>query len=324
MNNRVLLVPLLITLILPNLLLGLYSRQNYSDERIVSEERITVNAQLITVEDGNEIVEMECDTYILGVLLGEMPADFELDALKAQAVAIRTYTLRSMIRGSKHPCAAVCTDSACCQAFIDPNSYDGGEGKMEKVMQAVKETSNQVLTYQGNLIEATYFSCSGGKTEDAVAVWGTDVPYLKSVESPGEENAKNYLRTQQFDMNTFLLKLGLPKDLQLSEEDIRIDYSSGGGVVQMHIAGNLYSGVQFRTLLELPSTALSLEIADDQIVISTKGNGHRVGMSQYGAEAMAVSGKSYEEILAHYYVGTNLTTFTDEQMNAVFDKAGNL
>lgn len=318
-------MPLLFTWILPNLLLGLFSRQtSYPNERIVSEETASENTPLISVENENDNVEMELDTYVLGVLLGEMPADFELDALKAQAVAIRTYTLRSMIRGNKHACAAVCTNSACCQAFVDPNSYAGSEEKMEKVKQAVKETSNQVLTYQGNLIEATYFSCSGGKTEDAVAVWGTDVPYLKSVESPGEESAKNYHCTQRFGMNTFLSKLGLPKDLHLSEEDIRIDYSAGGGVVQMHIAGNAYSGVQIRTLLELPSTALSLEIADDQIVIKTKGNGHRVGLSQYGAEAMAVSGKSYEEILAHYYLGTNLATFTDEQMNAVFDKAGKL
>ena len=185
------------------------------------------------------------------------------------------------------------------------------------------ETTGQVLTYQGELIEATYFSSSGGKTEDAVAVWGTSVPYLQSVSSPGEE-PNNSEKQFQYSKQEFRAKLGLPESAVLTDDSIEMTYTQGGGVEQMTIGNQSFSGTEIRTLLGLPSTVFSLSFEKDAILLTTRGSGHRVGMSQYGAEAMAVAGSQYDEILYHYYPGTKLETLTDAQMQAVFDKAGNL
>lgn len=283
--------------------------------------------ELLHVKLSGEIKQMELDDYVLGVLLGEMPAEFEYEALKAQAVAIRTYTLRRVSKQNKHDDAHICTEAACCQAFVTLEDYlnnKGSESDLQKMRSAVTETSGQVLTYNGNLIEATYFSCSGGRTEDAVDVWGTSVPYLQSVVSPGEESAAKFTQIYEFSHSQFLALLGLPEGTLLTENVITIRYTDGGGVDDLTIDNEHFSGIQLRAMLSLPSTAFSLTVTDGSVSITTKGNGHRVGMSQYGADAMAVDGSKYDEILAHYYPGTRLQIFTTNQMNAVFDKAGNL
>lgn len=278
-------------------------------------------AQLIRVWKNGKVSEMELDSYIVGVLLGELPNNFEPDTLKAQAVAARTYTLRSVSStSSKHENADVCTDHTCCQAYVDPQDYDNGEF-LRKIRSTVEETSGQVLMYRENLIEATYFSCSGGRTEAAVAVWGTDIPYLQSVASPGEEAAKYYEHSTVISREEFLSLLGLPENLLIYEDSLELTYTDGGGVAQMVIGDAQFSGVQLRTLLNLRSTAFTLEFSTDSVLITTKGNGHRVGMSQYGADAMALDGYSYSEILLHYYPGTELVTLSPEQLQPVFDKA---
>ena len=259
----------------------------------------------VQTEDGNR--EMELDTYVTGVLLGEMPADFEPEALKAQAIVARTYTLKSR----KHLPALVCTDSSCCQSYCTEEAYlaAGHSGDdLEKIRTAVADTSALVLTYEGKLIEATYFSCSGGRTEDALAVWGTDVPYLQSVESPGEEAAAHYTDTVTFTTEEFgeLLGAEIPKDGWLG----KVTYTRGGGVDTVMIAGTPYSGTTVRKRLGLRSTAFVLNQVGNTVTVTTKGFGHRVGMSQYGADAMAVSGYSCQEILAHYYPGTVLEKYS--------------
>ena len=168
-----------------------------------------------------------------------------------------------------------------------------------------------VLTYEGALIEATYFSCSGGMTEDAVAVWGTDVPYLQSVPSPGEENASHYTDAVTYKMDAFFSKLGLAVPDTKTQWVTDIVYTKGGGVASVTICGTAFTGTQLRKLLGLRSTAFSIEISDDTITIKTRGYGHRVGMSQYGADAMATTGSAYPEILSYYYQGTELVRYTD-------------
>jgi stage II sporulation protein D len=258
--------------------------------------------------DGN-LMNMELEAYILGVVLAEMPARFQLEALKAQAVAARTYTLKNCIAGFKHPAGTVCIRSSCCQAYRSPEEYLSGGGKasaVEKVRDAVRVTAGQVLVYDGELIDAAYFSCSGGSTEDAVSVWGYDVPYLRAVPSPGEERAGTFHFELQLSVYEFCEKLGL------ENEDIWIDeiiYTPGGGVEQIMICGKTWSGTKFRSLLGLRSTIFTIEFAGDVVFIQTKGYGHRVGMSQYGAEAMATAGNSYVEILMHYYVGAQLSKY---------------
>ena len=265
----------------------------------------------ITVQKGDTLELMDLESYLVGVVLGEMPASFEREALKAQAVVARTYTLRRRETGNKHDIADVCTDSACCQAYKEPDTYEGTRESLEKVTAAVESTRALVLTYHGKLIEATYFSSSGGRTEDALTVWGSDLPYLKATDSPEEAYEDQYLRSVTFTVSAF--RSALNRELAGSPRYWfdSITYTNGGGVDTMNICGKKYSGIELRTLLGLRSTAFTISATDDTITIDTRGHGHRVGMSQYGAEAMAVDGCTFDVILAHYYQGTVLEEYID-------------
>lgn len=265
-----------------------------------------VMIQVLT--DENVPVDMELEEYLVGVVLAEMPVSFEPEAQKAQAVVARTFTLRCA-QGGKHTEAAVCMDSGCCQAYMAPEAYlakGGTQEGIDRMRSAVEQTAGQVLTYEGTLIEATYFSCSGGATEDAVAVWGTDVPYLRSVSSPGEEDAAHFTDTVTFSAEEFAGALGLKLTGKPEKWLGKTTYTAGGGVDTMVIGGETFQGTTLRKALSLRSTAFTITAGEDFITITTRGYGHRVGMSQFGADAMAVEGSTYREILAHYYQGTEL------------------
>ncbi len=252
---------------------------------------------------------MGLDEYLLGVVLAEMPADFDFEALKAQAVAARTCALQCTREGNKHPSGAVCTDSKCCQAYIEPEMYlaDGGtQEAVEIIWQSITETHNEVLTYQGALIQATYFSCSGGQTEDAAAVWGEQMPYLVSVSSPGEENAPMYTATVTFTAAEFAACLGRELIGTCQQWLGQATYTRGGSVAAMAVAGKSYTGTELRQLLSLNSAAFTMEADENSVTVVTSGKGHRVGMSQYGADAMAREGCTYEQILMYYYRGTRI------------------
>lgn len=326
MSRREIIIWVIAVLVLPSVLYSfIYSTQEHCNISIEGKQNVTKNAvesnqNKIRVLDQKMVREMELEAYIAGVVLGEMPAEFESEALKAQAVASRTFTLRSVQRGNKHQDVDVCTDASCCQAYLSMDDYTGTDTHRQRVLNAVKDTAGQVITYQGNLIEATYFSCSGGKTEDAVAVWGTPVPYLQSVDSPGEEIASVYETTTTLSVSAFMKMLGIQDVNLLSNDDISITYTAGEGVETLRIGSHTYSGTQARVLLNLRSTNFTVEKQDDAIQIVTRGYGHRVGMSQYGAEAMAIAGCNYEEILMHYYSGVQFVTLSQEEMDAIFDK----
>ncbi len=258
-------------------------------------------------EDG-EIREMDMDEYLVGVVCGEMPAYFEEEALKAQAVVARTYALKALKTGGKHHDGSVCGDSACCQAYIPWEDYlaKNPQENLERIRSAVTATSGAVLVYQGELIEATYFSCSGGKTEDAAAVWGADFPYLRATDSPGEEKATYYTDSVYIPKETLCSAL----EISLGEDPAAwvgmTTYTAGGGVNTMILGGKEFGGTQLRKALGLRSTAFTVSWDAGGITFETRGYGHRVGMSQYGADAMAASGSSFDQILAHYYAGTEL------------------
>lgn len=263
--------------------------------------------------DGS-VTQMDVDIYITGVILGEMPADFDLEALKAQAVVARTYAYKRHTSGQKHIQGAVCTEPACCQSYCSEEDFlqqGGTQGSVNKIFRAVLSTKDEVLTYNGALIEATYFSCSGGKTEDAQAVWGAAIPYLQSVDSPGEENAAHYKDTVVLSAKEFAALLGISLKGSPASWFGGVTYTPGGGVDTIKIAGVPYKGTVLRQKLGLRSTAFTIMAVGESIHIQTKGFGHRVGMSQYGAEAMAVGGSSYKEILAHYYPGTVIGTYIE-------------
>ncbi|MBR4290277.1 MAG: stage II sporulation protein D [Oscillospiraceae bacterium] len=281
----------------------------------VSEsETVMPQLQIPVLDQTDGIVQLPLNDYLTSVVLAEMPVSFEEEAIKAQSVVARTYTMRAVKGAAKHEGAAVCTNSACCQGYVAVEQFLNKGGKpenVEYVRNLVASTDGQVLTYDGNLIEATYFSCSGGVTEDAVAVWGTDVPYLQSVPSPGEENAAYYTDTVTFSATDFASKLGVQLIGEPSQWFSDVTYTAGGGVETMMIGGQTYAGTQLRKLLSLRSTAFTVNVEGDTITIQTRGYGHRVGMSQYGADAMAASGSTYPEILAYYYQGTQLTQYSD-------------
>ena len=261
-----------------------------------------------------EIIRMELNGYLTGVVLAEMPASFETEALKAQAVVARTYAIRAWERGRKHEDAAVCMNPACCQGYTSEEQYmarGGTAENVEKIRNAVNATGTDVLTYDGELIEATYFSCSGGSTEDAVAVWGTDVPYLQAVESPGEEGAVYYSDTVTYKAENFAVALGMKLTGDPANWLGAVEYTDGGGVASMVIGGVTFKGTTLRSALGLRSTAFTIETSGNIITITTRGYGHRVGMSQYGADAMAVSGSTCAEILTYYYQGTELRSWID-------------
>lgn len=268
----------------------------------------TLETIWITVKNGTYTEIMDLEEYLVGVVLGEMPASFDPEALKAQAVVARTYTLRHREIGSKHDDADVCTDSACCQAYREPSA---NEASVDKIRSAVEATRGQVLTYGEELIEATYFSSSGGKTEDAKAVWGSDLPYLQSTDSPEDSYESITVRSVTLSSQEFQKALGRDLKGECSTWFGPVSYTKGGGVEKIAIGGSTYTGTEIRKLLDLRSTAFQISVTGDTVTITTRGYGHRVGMSQYGAEAMAVTGSTYDEILAHYYRGTVLEEYID-------------
>ncbi len=260
------------------------------------------------------LVQMDLEEYVRGVVLAEMPASFDPEALKAQAVVARTYALRRVTLGDKHPQGAVCTDPGCCQAWISDEAYlesMGNGADVAKTAAAVEMTAGLVVTWQGALAETTYFSCSGGRTESALAVWNSEIPYLQSVESPGEQWAPVFSSELIFSAEEFAACLGRtlsgsPADWFGAEER-----TAGGGVATLVIGGITYSGVELRSLLGLPSTAFSMAAAGESVTVTAAGHGHRVGLSQYGAGAMADDGNDFAAILAHYYPGTEIDKITD-------------
>ena len=262
----------------------------------------------VLTADGVETVTMS--DWLPGVVAGEMPALFEEEALKAQAVAARTYILSLMTSAkAAHPDAAVCDDPGCCKAHLTDaqmrdNWGDSYEANYAKITSAVHATDGQYLTYEGEAIEAVFHSSSAGMTEDSAEVWNAR-PYLVSVESPETaEDVPNYVTSVTVSAADFAAKIsGAYPEADLSGEPI----TWLGRVESAEIGGVQVPGTELRTLFSLRSTAFTLNYTDSGFLFTVTGYGHGVGMSQYGANVMAGSGSDYREILAHYYPGTELT-----------------
>lgn len=296
----------LIPAVMISALAGWYGK---NDDDTALPENSSGNYEIKVLSMNGETKMMELESYVTCVILGEVSPEFHEEALKAQAVAARTYTLYCIEVLRKHAGGAVCTDYHCCQSFCEPEKYldEGGTVQsLNKVKTAVQWTAGEILRYGPDLICATYFASSGGKTEDAEEVWGREYPYLRSTDSPGEEECGYFSKQVRFSPVELQTALGVQLTGKPSSWFGMIKYTVGGGVDLMRIGGRLYTGVELRKLLNLRSTVMAFTATDDTIIIDTKGYGHRVGMSQHGADAMASNGSNYRDILAHYYADTVL------------------
>ena len=284
-------------------------------EKVQEDAAEPVQARTVSLRTGSGLQTLPEEAYLTAVVLAEMPASFEPEALRAQAVAARTF-LRRKEQAGKHTDCDVCADSACCQAWLSEAELEAKYGAelavyWDKAADAVRATADEVLTWEGALIDATYFSCSGGSTEAAVAVWGTDVPYLQAVESPGEQDALRYESEVCFpddELRTRLQTAAPEARLTGHAEDWfgETARTEGGGVDTMVIGGVSFTGTQLRSLLGLNSTKFTVRCGDGEVRFHVLGFGHRVGMSQYGANAMAKLGFDYRTILQYYYRGAKI------------------
>ena len=264
-----------------------------------------------------EVEQVNIDDYLCNVVSAEMPADYEIEALKAQAVVARTYTIYK-INNKKHENADICDDSTCCQAWVDKETRfsrweeSKRESNWEKIQKCIQETQGQIITYQNQPINAFFHANSGGKTELPVNVWGgTGLPYLQVVETAGEEGYKQYESKVELTQDELIEKLKTKySDISIdfsNQEDLKIlEYTDSGRVKTVKFGNHEISGVETRTLLGLKSTNFEISKENDKIKFTVKGYGHGVGMSQTGADAMAKQGKNYKEIINHFYSGVEI------------------
>jgi stage II sporulation protein D len=269
----------------------------------------------------NEVMVIDFEEYLKGVVASEMPAEFNIEALKAQAVTARTYLLYKLKKfpdgQPEHLDAPICTGTHCqvwtskddLIAAHESGWYDKYWGKIE---EAVSSTRGQILIYESKIIEPLFHSTSGGRTENSEDVFSTSVPYLRSVESPYESNSPKLHDSIKIPVNDFINKLeSVYGNLDITSDNLKDkiqlgDISEGGKIKSIVVDNKDISGREIRSLFNLNSTDFSFIQSGDQIEIVTTGYGHGVGMSQWGADGMADEGYNYKEILKHYYTGIEI------------------
>lgn len=270
---------------------------------------------VLSVSMDDKLMQMDVEDYLVGVVAAEMPASYEMEALKAQAVAARTRV--SDGRCLSNPGADVCTNSACCQGYMDEQERQEkwGVDAIEygaRIAEAVEATRGMIMLYDGKPIEVLYHAVSGGMTENVEEVFANALPYLRSVESPGEENASSFETVQVFAKHAIVE--AFPDAAQDGKLQLEIlERTESGRVAFIRVGRLTMTGRLFRSALNLKSTNFELSERGDEIVITQRGYGHGVGMSQAGANAMALAGSDFETILAHYYTGVTLGQMTEQQ-----------
>lgn len=287
-----------------------------------AETALCESYQLLDITSG-KVEEISVRDYLIGAVCAEMPATFELEALKAQAVAAHTYAERQHVLEQNNPTPELCgadfsNDSTQYQAFFTENQAmryygDNFDVYYAKICDAVDAVLPYILEYDGTPIIAAFCSMSSGKTESAETVWGSAVDYLISVDSSSDTAAPRYLETAEFT------EAELKEAVESALSDVTWgddpntwitvgDYSEAGTVLTVTVGGKEITGQEMRSICGLRSAAFSVEYADGVFTFTTKGFGHGVGMSQYGANEMAKEGKDWKEILSYYYPNTEIVS----------------
>lgn len=281
-----------------------YNYKNYGTIRLLHQKT-------------GEVEEVGLDEYLCHVVSAEMPADYELEALKAQAVVARTYTIYK-VKNKKHDNADICDDSTCCQAWISKEARlarweeSKQESNWQKIEQCVKETKGKIITYENEPINAFFHANSGGSTELPVNVWGgSEFPYLQVVQTAGEEGYTQYASEVEFTKEELIKKLKTKyEDIQINfedNEDIKVlEHTDSNRVKTVKFGNHEISGVEARTIFGLKSANFEITKEENKVKFMVKGYGHGVGMSQTGSNTMAKQGNNYEEIIQHFYAGIEI------------------
>ena len=287
--------------------IGIQEEKPVTPNENQEEASIDMNEDTVEVSikrtESDEVEKVPLEQYVISVVASEMPADFNEEALKAQAVAARTYIIQHL--NQQDDPETIITDSTEHQVYKNETELQEQWGKdfeekMNKIKSAVLATEGEVITYNDEPITPTFFSMSNGYTEDAEAYWGNELPYLKSVESQWEMELPNFQEQVIFSYNELSEKLNIP--IQVGQKvHLAMSRTNSNRVAELKIDDQTFSGKEIREKLGLRSSDFSIKQQNDHFVFTTKGYGHGVGMSQYGANGMAEDGKSYNDILNHYY-----------------------
>ncbi len=277
----------------------------------------------VYMHETNQIFEMSLEDYIKGVLAAEMPAEFDLEALKAQAVAARTYAVKNMVFFgglglASRPGADVSTDHRESQAWTSEAQAKQRWGPFKaddywkKISQAVEGTRGLILTFSGEPINAVFHSTSGGQTASAREVWGFDYPYLQSVACQWDQKSPRYQETKEWALSDLESRLGADAGVMAAAQNGSsaiaqiIDHTASGRVAKVRVGNKTFTGAELREKLELRSTDFSVDVKGDKMIFHTTGYGHGVGLCQYGANGLAKEGRDFRQILTYYYTGVAL------------------
>ena len=298
----------IVLIIIPFFVVNFYNYDMEYNEKIINLKYISSLFVRVKRINKDRIDNVMLEDYVVGVVAGEMPVSFDMEALKAQAVASRSYVLRKLNDNRDGSYDVV--DTTSNQVYFDlddlkNNWQDNYINYLNKVREAVNATAGEYLEYNGDVANTMFFSTSNGYTEDCSVVFSSDVPYLRSVESNWDSSVNsNFNYVKEVSLKEFYNMLGLTFNNKLNI--IILKRSNSNRVISLKINGVDFSGSDVYNRLKIRSTDFNITQNGDKIIIKTKGFGHGVGMSQYGAYGMAKAGYNYKEILSHYYVGTNL------------------
>nr|WP_241211391.1 stage II sporulation protein D [Amphibacillus jilinensis] len=317
----VLMILIIVALGLPSSIVLLSSKEPLPSQTLVDDQSIEhdLNEEsVITVNversETDQVESVPLEQYVISVVASEMPADFELEALKAQALAARTYIVQYLMATGSLDSDKTITDTVQHQVYRSEEELKALWGadfnwKYEKISEAVTVTTGEILTYNDALITPAFFSTSNGKTENAQDYWENELPYLISVDSEWDKDSPRFLDQKSIPIDEVEQSLGITIHEIVSSP--RMTYTESDRVQTVELGGQVFTGREIREKLDLKSTDFTIEQKDDHLVFTTKGFGHGVGMSQYGANGMAKEGKDYSDIVLHYYQGVDISMITE-------------